>query len=99
MKCQFVQFCLEDHFAFSYQESVIRVHEFVGQKRDYFLKSVRISLLFQAQVLSIRGLYQYCLWKKMGKTLVIITHDSRIARMADRQFVIVDGVLSEVTAR
>ena len=38
-------------------------------------------------------------WKKMGKTLVIITHDSRIARMADRQFVIVDGVLSEVTAR
>ena len=39
------------------------------------------------------------IWKKMGKTLVIITHDSRIARMADRQFVIVDGVLSEVTAR
>lgn len=39
------------------------------------------------------------IWKKMGKTLVIITHDSRIARMADRQFVIVDGVLSEVIAR
>ena len=39
------------------------------------------------------------IWKKMGKTLVIITHDSRIARMADRQFVIVDGVLSEVTER
>ena len=39
------------------------------------------------------------IWKKMGKTLVVITHDSRIARMADRQFVIVDGVLSEVTAR
>lgn len=39
------------------------------------------------------------IWKKMGKTLVIITHGSRIARMADRQFVIVDGVLSEVTAR
>lgn len=45
------------------------------------------------------------LWKcckaygKDGETLVIITHDSRIARMADRQFVIVDGVLSEVTAR
>ena len=39
------------------------------------------------------------IWKKMGKTLVIITHDSRIARMADRQFVIVDGVLSEGTAR
>lgn len=39
------------------------------------------------------------IWKKMGKTLVVITHDSRIARMADRQFVIVDGVLSEVTAK
>lgn len=39
------------------------------------------------------------IWKKMGKTLVVITHDSRIAHMADRQFVIVDGVLSEVTAR
>ena len=39
------------------------------------------------------------IWKKMGKTLVIITHDRRIARMADRQFVIVDGVLSEVIAR
>ena len=37
--------------------------------------------------------------EKMGKTLVVITHDSRIARMADRQFVIVDGVLSEVTAK
>lgn len=36
---------------------------------------------------------------KMGKTLVIITHDNRIAMMADRQFVIVDGVLSEVTAK
>ena len=39
------------------------------------------------------------IWKKMGKALVVITHDSRIARMADRQFVIVDGVLSEVTAK
>ncbi|MBE6905088.1 MAG: ABC transporter ATP-binding protein [Ruminococcaceae bacterium] len=39
------------------------------------------------------------IWRRMGKTLVIITHDSRIAKMADRQFVIVDGVLSEVTAR
>lgn len=39
------------------------------------------------------------IWKKMGKTLVVITHDSRIARMADRQFAIVDGVLSEVTAK
>ncbi|RCX21483.1 putative ABC transport system ATP-binding protein [Fontibacillus phaseoli] len=37
--------------------------------------------------------------RKMGKTLVIITHDNRIATMADRQFVIVDGVLSEVAAR
>lgn len=39
------------------------------------------------------------IWKEMGKTLVVITHDSRIARMADRQFVIVDGILSEVTAK
>lgn len=39
------------------------------------------------------------IWKKMGKALVVITHDSRIARMADRQFVIVDGVLSEVTTK
>ena len=38
-------------------------------------------------------------WEKMGKALVVITHDNRIARMADRQFQIVDGVLSEVTAR
>ena len=38
-------------------------------------------------------------WKKMGKVLVVITHDSRIARMADRQFQIVDGVLAEVTAK
>ncbi len=39
------------------------------------------------------------IWKKMGTKLVVITHDSRGAQMADRQFVIVDGVLSEVTAR
>ena len=39
------------------------------------------------------------IWRKMGKTLVVITHDSRIAKMAERQFVIVDGVLSEVTAK
>ena len=38
-------------------------------------------------------------WKKMGKALVVITHDSRIARMADRQFQIVDGVLTEVAAK
>lgn len=30
-----------------------------------------------------------------GKTLVIITHDARIARMAERRLVITDGVLSE----
>lgn len=39
------------------------------------------------------------IWHEMGKTLVIITHDSSIARMADRQFVIVDGVLTEVKVR
>lgn len=33
--------------------------------------------------------------RELDKTLVIITHDSRIAKMADRQFVIVDGILSE----
>ncbi len=38
------------------------------------------------------------IWEKMGKTLVVITHDSRIAQMADRRFIIVDGTLSEVTA-
>ena len=38
-------------------------------------------------------------WKKMGKALVVITHDIRIARMADRQFQIVDGLLAEVTAK
>lgn len=35
------------------------------------------------------------IWKNMKKTLVIITHDSKIAQMATRQFTIVDGVLSE----
>ena len=39
------------------------------------------------------------IWKKMGKTLVVITHDSRIAQMAERQLTIVDGTLSEVTVR
>lgn len=33
--------------------------------------------------------------QKMKKTLVVITHDSRIAQMAERKFVIMDGVLSE----
>ena len=36
--------------------------------------------------------------KDMGKALVVITHDSRIAAMAERRLTIVDGVLSEVTA-
>lgn len=33
--------------------------------------------------------------KKMNKTLVVITHDPRVAEMADRQFTIIDGELSE----
>lgn len=33
--------------------------------------------------------------RKMGKTLVVITHDSRIACRADRRFEIMDGVLTE----
>ena len=37
--------------------------------------------------------------EKMGKTLVIITHDNRMARMADRRFSIVDGILTEVGGR
>ena len=39
------------------------------------------------------------IWRKMGKTLVVITHDSSIAKMANRQFVIVDGILTEVETR
>ena len=35
---------------------------------------------------------------RMGKTPVIITHDNRIAAMADRRLTIMDGVLSEVAA-
>ena len=38
------------------------------------------------------------IWEETGTKLVIITHDRRVAQMADRQFVIVDGVLSEVIA-
>ena len=34
--------------------------------------------------------------KKTNRTLVIITHDPRIAEMADRRFSIIDGELSEV---
>lgn len=37
--------------------------------------------------------------EKLGKTLVIITHDNHIAEMADRHFSIVDGELMEVTAQ
>ena len=33
--------------------------------------------------------------RRMNKTLVVITHDSQIAQMADRRFVIMDGMLSE----
>ena len=36
---------------------------------------------------------------KMNKTLVIITHDPRIAELADRRFTIVDGILTEVAAK
>ena len=35
--------------------------------------------------------------RQLGKTLVIITHDSRIARQAQRRLQIVDGILSEQT--
>lgn len=35
--------------------------------------------------------------EKMNKTLVVITHDPRIAKMADRRFTIIDGALTEVT--
>ena len=34
-------------------------------------------------------------WETMGKTLVIITHDSRIAARAKRRLTIMDGVLKE----
>lgn len=33
--------------------------------------------------------------EKMKKTLVIITHDARVAQMADRRFTMIDGELSE----
>ena len=36
--------------------------------------------------------------KELGKILVVITHDNRIADRADRQFMITDGILTEVTA-
>lgn len=34
---------------------------------------------------------------EFGKTLIVITHDERIAKMAERRFVITDGVLSELS--
>lgn len=37
--------------------------------------------------------------KKMNKTLVVITHDTHIAEMADRRFTIIDGELSEVNVQ
>ena len=37
--------------------------------------------------------------REFGKTIVVITHDDRIAQMADRKFSIVDGILSEVSRR
>lgn len=37
--------------------------------------------------------------EKMNKTLVIITHDPRIAEMANRRFTIIDGELSEVSVQ
>lgn len=37
--------------------------------------------------------------KRMNKTLVVITHDIRIAKMADRRFAMIDGELSEVAAQ
>ncbi len=37
--------------------------------------------------------------EKMGKTIVIITHDSHVAGMANRQFSIVDGVLAQKAAQ
>ncbi len=37
--------------------------------------------------------------EKMGKTLVVITHDSRIAAMSERKFSIVDGILTEEASK
>lgn len=36
--------------------------------------------------------------EKMNKTLIVITHDPRIAEMADRRFTMIDGELAEVGA-
>lgn len=37
--------------------------------------------------------------REFGKIIVVITHDDRIAQMAERKFSIVDGILSEVSRR
>lgn len=37
--------------------------------------------------------------EKMGKTLIVITHDRGIAEMADRRLCIADGILTEVAGR
>ena len=37
--------------------------------------------------------------REFGKTIVVITHDDRIAQMAERKFSSVDGILSEVSRR
>ena len=37
-------------------------------------------------------------WRELGTTLVVITHDERIAQQAPRRCVIADGVLTEVAA-
>ena len=37
--------------------------------------------------------------REFGKTIVVITHDDRLAQMAERKFSIVDGILSEVSRR
>lgn len=37
--------------------------------------------------------------EKMKKTLVVITHDNRIAAMSERQFSIVDGILTEEVSK
>lgn len=39
------------------------------------------------------------IWRTTGKTLVIITHDHRVADMTKRKLVIADGILSEVAAK
>ena len=37
--------------------------------------------------------------ENLHQTLVVITHDPHIAKMAERRFTIVDGILSEVMAK